>query len=55
MAYWLLESMLHAWFWGDGSLAVTLVAEHDPNEFILIITDLGADLFLAVFWGLCKR
>jgi len=35
IAYWLLESMLHAWFWGDGQLAVTLVAEYDPNELFM--------------------
>lgn len=35
LAYWVLESMLHAWFWGDGSLAVTLLAEYDPNELFM--------------------
>jgi len=32
VAYWILESGMHAYVWDNGSLFDTLLGEHDPNE-----------------------
>ncbi|MCC6154574.1 MAG: GAF domain-containing protein, partial [Candidatus Hydrogenedentes bacterium] len=45
LAYWMLESALHAYVFGDGSLRQTLLAEHDPNELwmrVLVVVLLTA-------------
>ncbi|MBI4294342.1 MAG: GAF domain-containing protein [Betaproteobacteria bacterium] len=48
VGYWLIESMMHTFIYGDGPLAFTLMAEHDLNEFwmrVIIVI-----LFVAFGW-----
>jgi class 3 adenylate cyclase len=46
--YWLAESLIHTYLFDDGSLAVTLLGENDPNEVWMRL--LISVLFVAFGW-----